>query len=92
MNIQNNIQTPKFCAQMHTGKPIGVNVRISPQITRLTAIANLEIGPNSAIAYTRNGEILSTNYNNIMTSLREALTELSWSHKYNNAKGTWSKI
>ncbi len=91
MNIKNNIHSQNFCAGRNAGKVIGVNIRIAPQITRLTAISNLEIGPQSAVAYTKNGEVLSTNYNNIMSVLRDAVTELSWSHQYNTQRGTWCR-
>ena len=93
MNL--DINTPNyrqnFCAQTNPQKVVSVSIRVAPQISKLTAISDIEIGQNRAIARTRNGEILSTDLKNIMSSLREAVTELSWSHKYNSARGTWSK-
>ena len=88
MNISTPNYSQNFCACGKAGNLCGVSVRIAPQITRLTAIANLEIEGNKTVAYTRNGDILSTNYDCIITSLREVMTELAWTHKYNKARGT----
>ena len=78
-----------FCATPL--KPVKVSIRVAPQITKLTAIADLEIAQNRAIARTKNGEVLSTNLQNIMSTLREAVTELSWNHRYNSARGVWTR-
>lgn len=91
MNITASGYNQNFCANPNIKNLCGVNVRITPHITRLTGIADLKIEGNKAIAYNRHGDILSTNYDNIMTSLREAATELSWTHKYNSARGIWSR-
>ena len=91
MNIAPSNYNPNFCAGRNPKKIVGVSVRVAPQITRLTAIADLRIEPNKAIAYTRQGEVLSDNYKDIMQTLRDAVTELSWSHKYNTQRGTWCR-
>lgn len=92
MNINTSINyNQNFCANPNMKNLCGVNVKITPHITRLTGIADLKIESNTAIAYNRRGDILSTNFDNIMSSLREAATELSWTHKYNSMKGTWSR-
>ena len=91
MNISTPNYSQNFCAGGRPGRLCGVSVRVAPQITRLTAIANLEVENNRAVAYTRNGDVLSTNFDCIMSTLREAMTELAWTHKYNRATGTWSR-
>ena len=89
MNINPSINKQNFCSARNPQHVVGVSVRISPHIRKLTEIANLRIEENKAIAYTSSGNILSMDYNHIINSLRNAVTELSATHKYNSARGTW---
>ena len=89
MNISTPNYNQSFCASPR--KVVNVSIRVAPQITRLTSIADIEVGHNRAIARTKTGDVISTNLNNIMSTLREAVTELSWNHKFNSARGTWVK-
>lgn len=85
MNINPTNHNPNFCAR----PVVGVSIKVSPQISRLTSISDIVIGKNTAIAKTRNGEVLTDNLQHIISYLREAVTELSWDHKYNPMRGTW---